>query len=152
MQNNPKFRKFIRHPSDVPIQVSLNRVADNQTDHSKDKLHNVSLGGLAFISSQALPQGKTVKICFPLLDEEHSLTGKVVWNKKIQQGYEIGLQFEDPDELYRLRMIEQICHIEHYRTELAILEGRHVSSEEAAREWIKQYAGEFPAIEKSNDG
>jgi hypothetical protein len=42
-------------------------------------------------------------------------------------------------------MIEQICHIEHYRKEVKLAEGRELSSEEAADEWIKRYAGDFPA-------
>ncbi len=151
MQNKSKLRKFIRHPSDVPIQVSLDRVPDEDDKHPYDKLHNVSLGGLAFISPQKLPNGKTVKICFPLLDEHRSLVGQVVWNKKIKQGYEIGLEFDDPQELYRLRMIEQICHIEHYRVEVAQCEGRLLSSEEAANEWIARYASDFPPLKNSDE-
>jgi len=150
LQNNEKLRKFIRHPTDVPIKVSLDWVPDDASPPC-EQLHNVSLGGLAFISTRALPKGKSVNICFPLLDEHRSLTGQVVWSKKNKQGYEIGLQFDDPDELYRLRMIEQICHIEHYRTEIAILEGREITSEEAAQEWIKRYAGEFPSLNKVDE-
>jgi hypothetical protein len=41
-------------------------------------------------------------------------------------------------------MIEQICHIEHYRKEVKLVEGRELSSEEAADEWITRYAGDFP--------
>jgi len=130
----------------VPIRVTLDRVSDENSPKPYGKLNNVSLGGLAFISSKPLPRGKSVEVCFPLLDEHKSLVGQVVWNKKIDKGYEIGLEFDDPDELYRLRMIEQVCHIEHYRVEVAQCEGRLLNSEEAAREWIKRYAGEFPAI------
>ena len=43
-------------------------------------------------------------------------------------------------------MIEQICHIEHYRAEVEGKEGRELSSQEAAKEWISSYAGDFPAI------
>jgi hypothetical protein len=151
LQNSPKLRKFIRHPTDVPIQVTLDWMSDDITLQPFDKLNNVSLGGLAFVSPEPMPEGKTVKVCFPLLDQNRSLTGQVVWNKKLKKGFEIGLQFDDPDELYRLRMIEQICHIEHYRAEIKQREGRQLNSEEAAKEWIKRYAGEFPTLNKSND-
>ena len=52
------------------------------------------------------------------------------------------------DELFRLRMIEQICHIEHYRNEMLKQQGRELSIEEAAQEWISRYAGEFPSLDK----
>jgi len=112
-----------------------------------ENLDNVSLGGLAFKSSQAIPNGQSVKISFPLLNEKHSLSGQVVWNKKTGNGFEVGLKFDDPDEIFRLRMIEQICHIEHYRTEVERQDGRYLTSEEAAREWISLYAAEFPGLE-----
>jgi len=70
-----------------------------------------------------------------------------VWNKKTGNGFEVGLKFDDPDEIFRLRMIEQICHIEHYRTEVERQDGRYLTSEEAAREWISLYAAEFPGLE-----
>ena len=42
-------------------------------------------------------------------------------------------------------MVEQLCHIEHYRNEVNRKEGRDISSEEAATEWIAQFADKFPA-------
>jgi len=144
LQSKSKLRKFIRHPSDVPLKVSLDWVDNNDPYiHPCESLDNVSLGGLAFKSPQAIPNGQTVKISFPLLDRNHAFSGQVVWNKKNPEGFEIGLEFDDPNELFRLRMIEQICHIEHYRSEVKRHEGRQLSSEEAAREWIKLYAADF---------
>lgn len=131
----------------MPIQVSLDWVSEGSAEHSCDKLNNVSLGGLSFLSPQPLPSESHVSVSFPLLDQQHSLTGRVVWSRKHGQGYEVGLQFDDPDQLYCLRMIEQVCHIEHYRSEVAQLEGRQLSSEEAATEWIARFASEFPAFE-----
>jgi hypothetical protein len=37
-------------------------------------------------------------------------------------------------------------HIEHYRKEVERLEGRALTSQEAAGEWISKYAGDFPAL------
>jgi hypothetical protein len=39
--------------------------------------------------------------------------------------------------------VEQICHIEHYRTTVRANQGRALSSHEAAIEWIEQYAEAF---------
>jgi hypothetical protein len=39
-----------------------------------------------------------------------------------------------------LCMVEQICHIEHYRRAVHESQGRTLSSREAAIEWIEGYA------------
>ncbi len=147
MQNRSLLRKFIRHPSDIPLTVSLEWVDDDVNDHPCGSLNNVSLGGLAFKSQQALLKDQEVKVNFPLISSQHNLAGKVIWNKKVSDGYEIGLKFKSPDELFRLRMIEQICHIEHYKDEVMQQQNRQLTSEQAAKEWISLYAGDFPALE-----
>lgn len=133
----------------MPLNVTLDWVGDNEDKNLPcDTIENVSLGGLAFKSPQAIPNGQPIKISFPLLDKNHSLTGLVVWNKKNENGFEIGLEFNDADELFRLRMIEQICHIQHYQTEVEKQQGRKLTGEEAAKEWISLYASDFPELDK----
>ncbi|NNE63689.1 MAG: PilZ domain-containing protein [Gammaproteobacteria bacterium] len=144
MRNKKSIRKFIRHPSDVPIQVVLDRVVEEPDDDTT--LTNVSLGGLSFISSRKLQILDRVRVCIPILQKENCLTGIVVWCEKAAEGYEVGLEFERSQEIFRLRMIEQICHIEHYRKEIESQQGRKLSTEEAAKEWISEYAGDFPAM------
>ena len=117
---------------------------DNTDDDTT--LTNVSLGGLSFISSRKLQILDRVRVCIPILKKENCLTGRVVWCEKAAAGYEIGLEFERSQEIFRLRMIEQICHIEHYRKEIESQQGRKLSTEEAAKEWISEYAGDFPAM------
>ncbi len=130
----------------MPIQVELEWVGDEIDDSTDETLTNLSLGGLAFVSSEALKPLQKVKVCIPLLKKDNYLIGTVVWCEKINKGYEIGLEFEGKRKAFRLRMIEQICHIEHYRKEVARAEGRDLSAEAAAREWISRYAGDFPAL------
>ena len=143
LQDNTTLRKFIRHPSDVPIRISLDRVVD---EASEDTLTNISLGGLSFVSPRELAVHQKVRVCIPVIEQDHILEGRVVWCERGRNGYEIGLEFESSSELFRLRMIEQICHIEHYRKEIERHQGRKLSTEEAAKEWISQYAGDFPAL------
>ncbi len=144
--NNTTTREFIRHPSDVPIQVTLDW-AENDLDDDLDDttLTNVSLGGLLFQSSYALEIGQRVRVSVPVLKSDNSLEGTVVWCESSKTGFEIGLQFESSKEIFRLRMIEQICHIEHYRNEVKLTEDRELTTNEAAKEWISRYAGDFPA-------
>ncbi len=135
----------------MPLKITLNRVADVDESHPCDNLDNVSLGGIAFKSPRALRLGQNVSVSFPLLDESVSLGGKVVWNKKTDKGFLIGLEFEDPQALYQCRMIEQICHIQHYRQQVEQQEGRILSREQAANEWIHRYAQDFPPLKPRRD-
>ena len=128
----------------MPIQVILDRVEDD--DEGDETLTNISLGGLSFISKQALNVFQRVRVCVPLIKEDNFVEGRVIWCEKARNGYEVGLEFDSSKEVFRLRMIEQICHIEHYRKEIEREEGRKLSTEEAAKEWISQYAGDFPAL------
>lgn len=146
MLDNTTVRKFIRHPAGIPIQVSLDWAEDENDETVDQTITNVSLGGLAFISHQPLELLERVRICIPILKQENFLVGNVVWCEKSGSGYEIGIEFEKSKDVYRLRMIEQICHIEHYRKEIARVEGRELNSQEAATEWISKYAGDFPPI------
>ncbi len=146
MQDNTVIRKYIRHPSDVPIQVTLDWAGDEHDDLDDETLSNVSLGGLSFICKHALEISQKIRICIPVLETENTLIGNVVWCEKSKNGYEIGLEFDNIKQVFRLRMIEQICHIEHYRKEIERNEGRKLNSEEAAKEWISRYADDFPAL------
>ena len=130
----------------MPIHVTLDWVDEELDEDLADQtLTNVSLGGLSFQSPQALDTNQRVRVSVPVLDGENSLVGTVVWCESSKNGYEIGLEFENSHEIFRLRMIEQICHIEHYRKEVMLNEGRDLSTNEAAKEWISLYAGDFPA-------
>ncbi|MCP4878402.1 MAG: PilZ domain-containing protein [Gammaproteobacteria bacterium] len=146
MPDNTTIRKFIRHPSDVPIQVSLDWVEDDNDETADQTITNVSLGGLAFVSHKPLEVLQRVRISIPVLKQDNHLVGNVVWCERSGKLYEIGIEFEKSRDVFRLRMIEQICHIEHYRMEISRLEGRELSAQEAAGEWISKYAGDFPAL------
>ena len=146
MPDNKTIRKFIRHPSGVPIQVTLDFAEDENDETVDQTITNVSLGGLAFISQKPLELLERVRICIPVLNQDNYLVGNVVWCEKVGDGYEIGIEFEKSKDVFRLRMIEQICHIEHYRKEVEESEGRELNAQEAAKEWISKFAGEFPAL------
>ena len=44
-------------------------------------------------------------------------------------------------------MVEQICHIEQYKQDVFEKDGRRLSGEQAALEWIEKYATDFPELE-----
>jgi hypothetical protein len=146
LPDSKKIRKFIRHPAGVPLQVTLDWVEEENDESVDQTITNVSLGGLAFVSQKPLEVLQRVRICIPLLQQDNYLVGNVVWCEKSGKSYEIGIEFEKTRDAFRIRMIEQICHIEHYRKEVERLEGRELSAQEAAGEWISKYAGDFPAL------
>ena len=130
----------------MPIQVATDWDGDEVDDWLDKTVTNVSLGGLAFLSSQPIAVQARVQISVPVIDRDSRMVGNVVWCEKSDTGYEIGVEFDRNRDLYRLRMIEQICHIEHYRRQVRQSEGRELSSREAAREWIEKFAGDFPPL------
>ncbi len=132
----------------MPIQVTSNWEEDDNDETVDQTITNVSLGGLAFISPKPLDVLDRVRISISSLDRDSELIGNVVWCEKsdTEDGYDIGVEFEKSRDVFRLRMIEQICHIEHYRREVLRNEGRKLSAQEAADEWISKYAGDFPPL------
>ncbi|MCG8324197.1 MAG: PilZ domain-containing protein, partial [Thiotrichales bacterium] len=105
---------------------------------------NVSYGGLAVHFPEYIEEGTTIELLIDVIDPHFVIQGVVVWSRQTDQGYDLGIRFADDVDVFRMRMIEQICHIEHYRQEVEISENRRISSEEAAVEWIEKYAEDFP--------
>ncbi len=132
-------RAFIRHPVTIPISL---RTADSggQSELSQD----VGLGGLALEWPEALEPGASVHIHIDIVRPPFSTRGRVAWNRPMGDRYLLGIRFLDQDDAYRARMVEQVCHIEHYRREIFREQGRELSEDEAAREWMEIYARDFP--------
>ena len=139
--NQEMERSYVRHPSDVPLAWSLEDFAVEGTEYLK----NVSEGGLAFLSTSEVSLGAMLVIQIPAVDPQVSLKGVVVWCAPCEnQQFEVGVRFVDEHNHFRMRMVEQICHIEHFKNEILETEGRVISGEEAALEWISRYATDFP--------
>jgi PilZ domain-containing protein len=134
-------RQFIRHPSEVPIEIRC--AADG--GYVRRCSRNVSFGGLAFASDTAIEPETIVALRIPNLRPVFEVaTARVAWCQNEGSQYAVGVQFLDSEEAFRVRMVEQICHIESYRQDVAQREGRQLTAEEAALEWISRYASSFP--------
>ncbi len=143
-EDNTAIRRHVRHVTGIPIEVNLEYQQNYQA--AEDSITNVSLGGLCFVASDRLEINEAIQVRFPVLDEETLIYGKVVWCNKTAKGYEVGLEFNDPAAVERLKMIDQIRQIENYRSDREQQNGRKLSGEQAAREWVSKYAGEFSAL------
>ena len=133
-------RQFIRHPADVPIEVSTGDQSADATRHT----YNVSLGGLAFQSDCELQPGIVVEVRFTFVRPMFETKARVVWCSAREGGFELGVEFLNPEDAFRARMVEQVCHIENYKKTVYQTEGRQLTTEEAAMEWIGKYASQFP--------
>jgi hypothetical protein len=133
-------RQYLRHPSDVPIAYQLGDVVANRSHY----LRNIGKGGLCFASRIAIAPGVRIHIEIPIAEPVFKADGIVAWCEPGADDFEVGVRFEGIDSEYGLRMVEQICQIEHYRHEIFKSDGRVLTSEEAALKWIQKYAAGFP--------
>ena len=132
-------RKYIRHPSSIPIEYMLK----HYTAAKEKNLTNISIGGLCFQSNYFIDSGSELLIRIPTVKPPFSAESVVVWCKKKNNNFDVGVKFNDNKTEFRMRMVEQLCHIEEYRKKILETEDRTLSSEEAAFEWIHKHAEEF---------
>jgi len=133
-------RNYIRHPSDIPIQY----VEDNRADTTSHAMHDVGYGGLSFHSAKPLAEGTKLNICIDTVSPVFEAEGMVVWCRQDGDAFVIGMEFVNKEDIFLARMVEQICHIEHYKKEILVKEGRKLTSKQAASEWISKFARMFP--------
>ena len=142
MTDPSQTRSYIRHPTDIPIHWSLGEIVPSGGEH----LRNISESGLAFNSIHDIPVGASINIHIRLVHPEASVKGEVVWCSPNEDGcFEVGVRFIDAGQHFKMRMVEQVCHIEQYKKELFEKEGRVLTSKQAAMEWIKRFAKDFPS-------
>ena len=133
-------REFIRHPTDIPLRYDLADVTADQEDF----LNDVSAGGLSFKSSRYITPGSHINITIPLHEPVFTAEGVVAWCREADDSFLAGVQFLGEKDEFKLRMVEQVAYIEHYKREVLESEGRSLTGTEAAKEWIAKYAGGFP--------
>lgn len=137
-------RRFIRHPSTIPIRC----YREGHIKQMASLLRDISHGGISFACPESFEPGDVLKVEFPSLRDTPSVHGQVVWTLAVFDGsgpqYVEGLRFLDEETFKRARVMEEICHIEAYRESQLQLHGRALTGGEAAREWIEQCAERFP--------
>jgi len=106
-------------------------------------LINISAGGLSVGVANAMLIGSKLTLQLPRIWPGYHAIGEVTWCEESADGYQVGLEFSAQDEEFKARMIAQFCHIENYKQRMKVVEGRELSSEEAAMEWINHFAAEF---------
>lgn len=133
-------RRYIRHPSDIPIEYVVHK---GQRQRGKT-IADISHGGLSFHTDEYLAVGQAIQLCIPSIRPDLHVEAEVSWCDRTEHGYQAGIRFTNEEDLFTVRMIEQVCYIEAYRQQVLEQEGRKLNSTEAASEWISRFAGDFP--------
>ncbi len=131
-------RRYLRHPTDCPVDIRLSDVV-----RDREYLRNISRGGLCFISTIPIDAGATIHIEIPIVKPVFETDGIVAWCHPASDGFEVGVRFAGRDQS-RHRVVEQVCRIEQFKREIWIRDGRVLSGEEAALEWIRGHQAELP--------
>lgn len=136
-------REFIRHTVNVPLQVE----EVGKPTPRRERSRNVSLGGLAFLTEVCPRIGAVLQLRMPTITPPFVAEARVAWCRPENGAYLVGVRFVDAAAVFRSRMVQQVCAIDRYREEVQEREGRTLSSQEAAAEWIERFAGRFPGSE-----
>lgn len=143
-------REFIRHPSDIPIKIYEHDTGLSEATNPHPILRDIGFGGVCFSCDRAVKVGRCIRVEIPIHSPPFHASGTVAWCKKQKQKrqdtFAIGVEFKGEDTKFSVRMVEQLCHIEHYKKEVAQKYGRQLTSEQAANEWIEQFAQTFPKM------
>ncbi len=131
---------FIKHPDRFPLQFRRLRF----WERSKVEGSQTSNIGLTFSSNEYQKLGSIIEVTIPTRKETHRFLGKTVMVKETNDNFEIGIWLLDAEDSPKLRIVEQICHIELYLNDKRYKEGPFLSREKLTEEWISRYASSFP--------
>lgn len=115
-----KERKFIRHPTAIPIEV-------RQIDLSPANyqlLCNIGVGGLAFESDTFLEKGTIIGIRI-MVSPTFEMLGKVAWCRPHDTHFDVGVEFMGKNEgsKEKEQMVDEVCQVEMYKNILAGIAG-----------------------------
>ncbi len=137
---NDLLEGFIKHPQRFPLKFRRLRF----WQRSKIEITQNSNIGLTFSSKEYQKPGSIIEVTIPTRKEIHHFIGKVVMIKESDDDYEIGLWLLNIEDGPKLRIVEQICHIELYLNDKRYKEGPFLSREKLTEEWISRFASSFP--------
>ncbi|UTW11915.1 hypothetical protein [Marinobacterium rhizophilum] len=131
-------QRFIRHPDEIPLELQL-------IDAREDSAPPSMPLSLVCKSAAMLATGQQVSINISELAHASAIRGQIEWCHAHHDHYELHIRFANDEHAQRMRMFEQVCHIRRYRQWVQDQQGRSLSEDEAALEWIAKYAALFPS-------
>ncbi|MCP8687072.1 hypothetical protein [Marinobacterium sedimentorum] len=131
-------QRFIRHPDEIPLELQV-------VDPLCNTVQLPMPLGLLCRSAAMIATGQQVNISTSELAHAPAITGQIEWCHAHQDHFELHICFASDEHAQRMRMFEQVCHIRRYRQWVQDQQGRSLSEDEAALEWIAKYAALFPS-------
>lgn len=129
-------------------QISLNLHQDNSTAAVQLMGDILPDDSLVLSSALAFEVGKPARLAVCFLEQSFQVKGAVESCTRIGSSFLLNFRLHQQDKL-QTRMLLQLSEIEQYR-HYQLSQGRVVSIDEAASEWVKRYAEDF-AVEFDAD-
>ena len=134
---------FIHHPVGFPIEIRRLWLGNWFEDAAAMEPGNL---GLCFESDRYIKPGTVLEISIPLRGVIQKFRGRVVLVRWNGESCEIGMWLSSRADAGRIRIVEQICHIEAYLIHKRHHEGPFISPDRVAQEWIARFAATFPSL------
>lgn len=134
---------FIHHPPGYPLEWHTIR---HKQKPGQEELVSRGNIGLCFESDRYIKPDTWLEITIQIRGEVQKFRGRVILVRNKGELFETGIWFTSKADASRIRMVEQICHIEAYLTHKRHHEGPFVSPERVAQEWISRFASRFPSF------
>lgn len=141
--------QFIQHPETIPLTYYM---SDTPLEYQHNKSTTHCQSGLRFYSHDYINPHQWLHLSIPLNNGHFETDVLVCWCKpakkisKLTKGYNVGVIFTNKNTAFSARMAEQICYIEAYKKSIEENEGRTLSHDQAATEWIAKHADQFPPM------
>jgi hypothetical protein len=126
-------RKFVRHPAEIPVEYAL----EGRKGRRRERLRNVSFGGLCFRCARGLEPGTRIHIRIPACEPPLDADGVVAWSKARPGGYDTGVAFDSQAAERAVRMVKQVYHIEQYRLDSAQNEDGNLDGDQPTGDQLK---------------
>ncbi len=123
-------RVFRYRAKEAPLQYALADIVAHQEEY----VQNINPAGLCFKAKRHLKKGATIFVEMPLPTIKKE--SKVLWCRKSNGHYNVGIQFMHKDGETPHPLIDQGCDIEDYKSNVLEKDGRVLTGEEAALEWL----------------
>jgi len=100
-----------RHIAQIPIDYKIHGEQRERTDHTK----NISFGGLCFQTQSYIKPGTVLILKFPTFNPKIEVGGKIVWCSQKKDYVDIGVQFFEENDTYRVKIVEEIYYLQSIR-------------------------------------
>lgn len=127
---------YLQHPDRIKLELFPIVPAPQWSDASLPL-------GLSLLSLRLYTPGKWLRITAPGVDPELAINALVVDCQSLATGesqYQLKLAFPDKEQLFRARMLEQLCQIS-----ITQEDAPDEDAEKLALEWIESEAAHFPS-------